>query len=138
MILGIGMDLVHIEGMVGQLADHASGFVPGTFTPQELRTARQRPSQDTARHLAVRFAAKEAFIKAWSCANRGRAPALAHVDMRQVEVVQDAYGRPALTLHGEIAQLITQLGDVQLHLSLSHDGPMASAVVILEEVPSIH
>lgn len=133
MILGLGMDLVHIEGMVGQLADHASDFVPGTFTAQELRTARQRPSQDMARHLAVRFAAKEAFIKAWSCANRGHAPALNHVDMRQIEVIQDAFGRPHLALHGDVAHVVNQFGDVRLHVSLSHDGPMASAVVILEE-----
>ena len=134
MILGIGMDIVEIRGMARQLADHASVFEQETFTAQERRTAQSRASSDATRHLAVRFAAKEAFIKAWSCANRGRAPQLSHVHFHDIEVIQDAFGRPSLCFHGEVAQALKSLGQIQTHVSLTHDGGSAAAVVILERL----
>lgn len=89
----------------------------------------------TAQHLAGRFAAKEALVKAWSVARRGRPPALAQVDLRDIEVVDDGYGRPALRLHGAVRDAVGDLSSgapVIAHLSISHDGPTAAAVVILE------
>jgi holo-[acyl-carrier protein] synthase len=120
----IGVDLVDVPGFAEQLADTASGFLDGTFTRLEQRTA-----QGDTRRLAARFAAKEAFIKAWSGSRRGQPPLLAAVDMREIEVVDDGYGRPGLRLHGAVASAV---GPVVTHLSLSHDGPSAIAVVILD------
>jgi holo-[acyl-carrier protein] synthase len=132
MIGGIGMDVVDVTGFRDQLADTASTFVQGTFTSGEQERVETRPSPDRVPHLAVRFAAKEAFIKAWSTANTGRIPALKSVDMREIEVVQDAHGRPALRLHGAVnaAYQTQDLGTV--HLSLSHDGDVAAAFVVVE------
>ena len=132
MIGGIGMDVVDVTGFRAQLADSASTFVQGTFTPGEQARVETRPSRDRAPHLAARFAAKEAFIKAWSTANSGRIPALKSVDMREIEVVHDPHGRPALRLHGAVhaAYRSQELGSV--HLSLSHDGDMAAAFVVVE------
>ena len=59
--------------------------------------------------LAARFAAKEAFLKAWSGARAGRAPALESVDLREIEVVDDGHGRPALALHGAVAAALAEL-----------------------------
>jgi holo-[acyl-carrier protein] synthase len=120
----IGVDLVDVPGFADQLADRASGFVDGTFTPLEQRTA-----QGDASRLAARFAAKEAFVKAWSGSRRGLPPLLAAVDLREIEVVDDGYGRPGLRLHGAIKAAV---GERRTHLSLSHDGPSAIAVVILD------
>jgi holo-[acyl-carrier protein] synthase len=120
----IGVDLVDVPAFEAQLADRASGFADGTFTRLEQRTA-----QGDARRLAARFAAKEAFIKAWSGSRRGRPPLLPQVDLREIEVVDDGYGRPGLRLHGTVAQAAR---DIEAHLSLSHDGPSAIAVVILD------
>ncbi len=86
----------------------------------------------------ARYAAKEAFVKAWSGARAGRPPLLQTVDLREIEVVDDGHGRPALRLHGEVAaslqRLATELdvaGPLHTHLSLSHDPPTAAAVVLL-------
>ena len=91
-----------------------------------------------AQRLAARFAAKEAFVKAWSGARAGRDPALDTVDLREIEVVDDGHGRPALRLHGTVAaaleQLASELGvaaPLRTHVSLSHDPPTAAAVVVL-------
>lgn len=129
MIAGVGLDLVDIAGFAAQLADPASALVEGTFTPAERRDAART---DPARHLAARFAAKEAFVKAWSSANFAGRPRLSGVDLREIEVVTDGWGRPSLRLHGRVAAATAPLGPVRLHVSLSHDGPMAAAVVIVE------
>jgi holo-[acyl-carrier protein] synthase len=122
------MDIVEIAGFRRQLADVASCFADQTFTAQERQVASRRPSGDPAQHLAARFAAKEALIKAWSSLRVGRPPALAHVDMREIEVICDAWGRPTLRLHGNVARL---LAGAQTRLSMSHDGGFASATVLL-------
>jgi holo-[acyl-carrier protein] synthase len=120
----IGVDLVDVPAFADQLADTASGFVAGTFTAQEQRSAKGDP-----RRLAARFAAKEAFIKAWSGSRRGQPPLLAHIDLREIEVVDDGYGRPGLRLHAAVADAV---GPVATHLGLSHDGHAAIAFVMLE------
>lgn len=131
---GLGMDIVALAPFRAQLADVASSFVAGTFTPGERRDARTRPSGDPAMHLAARFAAKEALIKAWSSMHFGRAPRIdpARVDLREVEVVCDAWGRPAIRLHGELGR---QMAGLEVQVSLTHDGDYAAAVVTLWESP---
>lgn len=131
---GLGIDLVALDGFREQLADPASQWVQLTFTPHERHEAAHRPSRDPAQHLAARFAAKEAFLKAWASLRFGRPPALAHVDMREIEVVSDAWGRPALRLHGQVARA---LGPVLARVSLTHDGPFAAAVVSLQLVEDV-
>ncbi len=133
--VGLGIDVVGVEGFAAQLADTASGFVDATFTERELRAASGDPEVRTLR-LAARFAAKEAFIKAWGAARAGRAPDVGVLDMREIEIVDDGYGRPSLGLHGAVAESIarmeTDLGRrIHAMVSLSHDGPAAAAVVLL-------
>ena len=132
MIAGIGIDIVDIPTFEEQLEDPASGFREGIFTEGELRAARDRPSRSPTRHLAARFAAKEAFIKAWSSANRGRAPVISKAALDEIEVVSDPYGRPAISIRGRVAEALDTMGDLVAHLSLTHDGNTAAAVVVLE------
>jgi holo-[acyl-carrier protein] synthase len=133
-ILGLGLDLVAVPGFRAQLADPATTFREGTFTARERADAERRASGDPSLHLAVRFAAKEAFLKAWSSAAFGRAPTLPHVDLREIEIVSDPYGRPALVLHGAVAAGVAAHGEVRIHVSLTHDEPTCGAVVVLESL----
>ena len=135
--LAVGLDVVTTTTFAEQLADTASAFVDATFTAREQRDARAGEAVRVQR-LAARYAAKEAFVKAWSGARAGRPPLLQTVDLREIEVVDDGHGRPALRLHGEVAaslqRLATELdvaGPLRTHLSLSHDPPTAAAVVLL-------
>jgi len=134
MILGVGTDLVEVSSFAEQLEDSASYFVEGTFTLGERREAESRPSNRPDRHLAVRFAAKEALIKAWSSAMWGHPPVRQHVNLREIEVVTDAYHRPTLRLHGDVAQAMQDFAPLRIHLSLSHDGNYATAFVVLEKL----
>lgn len=117
----VGVDLVHVPSFAEQLEDRASGFVEHTFTPRERKVLQPH-------RLAARFAAKEAFLKAWSGARLHQPPLLGNVDLREIEVADDGYGRPRLILHGAIAQAV---GACTTSLSLSHDGDAAIAVVLL-------
>ncbi|MEM1007843.1 MAG: holo-ACP synthase [Myxococcota bacterium] len=132
----MGLDLVDIFMFREQLSDVASTFVEGTFTQHEQDSAQGRPGDDPARHLAARFAAKEALIKAWSLARWGESPRLSFVDMCEIEVRLDEYGRPSLMLHGTVKKALEELGVKRVHVSLTHEGGMAGAVVILESTES--
>jgi holo-[acyl-carrier protein] synthase len=132
MIAGIGIDIVDLNAFGIQLSDKASVFVDGTFSPGERVQSSDRPTANITCHLAGRFAAKEAFIKAWSGANWGRSPARQQVDMKEIEVVSDNMGRPRMKLHGDVFQAVSRLGEYRVHLSMSHDGGYASAVVLIE------
>ncbi|MCB9737473.1 MAG: holo-ACP synthase [Deltaproteobacteria bacterium] len=130
--LGVGVDLVHVPGLREQLADAASGFAAATFTRAEVLASEARPGHDPARHLAARFAAKEAAVKAWSSSRWGQAPTMERADLREIEVVADAWGRPQLRFHGSVRAALGALGVEAAHVSLSHDGDHAIAFVSLE------
>lgn len=132
---GIGIDTVHLPDFRNQVDEPGSAFVEGTFTTREIAASSGRADNDRARHLAVRFAAKEALLKAWACMFWGepmRVPP--PVDMREIEVESDVWGRPRLRLSGAIGQAVEASGPLQVMVSMSHDGPSAVAVVILESI----
>ncbi len=131
-ILGLGTDVVDVEAFRAQLGDSASTFVDGTFTEREQREASGPTDRARVWSLAGRYAAKEAFLKAWSAARYGEPPALTSVDYREMEVQRDAFGRPRLALSGRVADAVAGLGPARTHLSISHDGPVAVATVLLE------
>ena len=114
-IVGIGVDVVDVARFEDALR-RTPGLVPRLFTTAE----RHLP----ARSLAARFAAKEAVAKALG-APRG----LRWVD---VEVRSDAAGRPAIEAGGTVGAAAERLGVARWHLSLSHDGSVAVAMVVAE------
>ena len=145
-VLGAGLDLVHVPGLADQLAVAGSVFAERAFTPRERREAARRARRCgslPAEHLAARWAAKEALVKAWSAAanavaGRAVAPALAPeaVDWREIEVLTDRWGRPGLRLGGRVLDAVERsLGAgagraPRWPVSLSHDGAWAAAIVL--------
>jgi holo-[acyl-carrier protein] synthase len=127
-IVGVGIDLVSIPEFAEQV-DRPGTVFAETFTPGERRDAADK-SSSAARHLAARWAAKEAVIKAWSGSRFSKRPALPEGIHRDIEVVTDMWGRPRVRLTGAIAQ---HLENVTIHLSLTHEGDTAAAVAVLEE-----
>ncbi|MFW0787362.1 holo-ACP synthase [Gordonia sp. CPCC 206044] len=126
-VLGVGIDLVSIPEFGEQLKQPGTTFAD-RFTVRERRDA-AAGTGDEARHLAARWAAKEAVVKAWSVSRFSRSPLLPLIRHSDIEVVTDTWGRPAIRLAGEIGEL---LEGTRLHISLTHDGDMAAAVAVLE------
>jgi holo-[acyl-carrier protein] synthase len=125
-VVGVGVDLVHVPSFADQL-DQAGSRFESAFTPGERRDARDR-SSDPARHLAARWAAKEAVIKAWSASLHGQPPVMDEQVHHLIEVALDAWGRPRIRLHGEVGRW---LDGHEIEISLSHDADYAIAYAIL-------
>lgn len=131
-IAGVGIDVVDCARFAEGVAAPGTEFVARTFTAHERSTAMSRVSGDVAVHLAARYAAKEACVKALSQSLApGPLPA-GLLDLREIEVVLDAESRPTLALSGQALRLAERAGVVRMHVSLSHDGPVATAIVLAE------
>lgn len=144
--VGAGLDLVSVPAFAHQLTIPGTVLAERAFTPRELREAVRRSDATgslQAEHLAARWAAKEAFIKAWSQAvNQVAAAAVAplidpgQVDWQEIEVVCDRWGRPGLCLYGQVAEAVAgSLGPETADgaswlVSLTHDGGWAAAIVL--------
>ncbi|WP_296603402.1 holo-ACP synthase [Nocardioides sp.] len=115
MIVGVGIDVVDVERFELSL-ERTPGLAARLFTPAEA----DRPVAS----LAARFAAKEALAKAL-----GAPVGMAWHD---AEVVSEDSGRPLLEMRGSVLARATELGVASVHVSLSHDAGIASAVVVLE------
>ncbi|HEV7706748.1 MAG TPA: holo-ACP synthase [Asanoa sp.] len=122
MIVAVGIDVVLVERFTGALA-RTPLLGDRLFTEAERLTGSGNPRAPES--LAARFAAKEAVAKALG------APAGLH--WHDCEVVTDPDGRPWLTVSGTVAAAATERGVNRWHLSLSHDGGIASAMVVAEQ-----
>lgn len=133
MILGLGLDVVSVSGFAELLADEHSHFAGVTFTAGEVAYAEGATGR-RAEHLAVRFAAKEATLKALDQASGLAGVTPPRVALTDIEVRRDGRGRPSLHLGGEAAWLAEEVGADRVFVSLSHDGDSAAAVVVLERL----
>ena len=131
MLIGLGIDLAEVSYWRQVLADPATAVVEHTFTHSERAYALSTHGEP-AQHLAARFAAKEACIKALGAARSPHPPLIMQLDLRTIEVLRDAHGRPSLALRGAARVLADALGVRQTWLSLTHTGDTAGAVVVLE------
>jgi holo-[acyl-carrier protein] synthase len=119
MILGVGIDVVDTERWARSLRRIQHEI----FTPQELADCADRVDRVDA--LAARFAAKEACLKALDIGIRGGA-------LRQIEIVSGPGGAPRIRLGGALATRARKAFVHRAHVSLTHEGGIAAAVVILE------
>ncbi|HET6697624.1 MAG TPA: holo-ACP synthase [Nocardioidaceae bacterium] len=115
MIAGVGIDVVDIARF-GQTLERTPALRQRLFTEQE----QQRPLAS----LAARFAAKEALAKALGAPHG--------MGWHDAEVVSESTGNPQLQLRGTVLARADALGVASVHVSLSHDAGIASAVVVLE------
>jgi holo-[acyl-carrier protein] synthase len=123
-IVAVGIDVVLVDRFAKALA-RTPLLADRLFTQSELKTPSGNPRSPES--LAARFAAKEAVAKALG------APAGLH--WHDCEVVTDPDGRPWLTVAGTVAAEAKSRGITRWHLSLSHDGGIASAMVVAERLP---
>lgn len=114
-VIGVGIDVCDI-GRFAESLQRTPALRDRVFTGDEVN----RPVAS----LAARFAAKEALAKALG--------APTGLQWHDCEVVSEATGRPRFELRGSVAAAATALGATSVHLSLSHDAGIASAMVVLE------
>jgi holo-[acyl-carrier protein] synthase len=122
-IVGIGVDLVSVDRVRAITQRWQDRFLERVYSDAERQDCFRRTVPYAS--LAGRFAAKEAILKAlgvgWA----------AGVRWRDVQVLNDAKGRPVARVHGRVRSLIEDAGITHIHVSLSHDGSYAMAQAIL-------
>ena len=122
-IVGIGLDLVKIARIQALAERWQDRFLHRIYTEAECRACLQRASPYAS--LAGRFAAKEAILKALGT---GLSEGLS---WRDIQILNDARGRPVVSLQGKADVLVRSAGVTHIHVSLSHDSDYAVAQAIL-------
>lgn len=124
MALLLGIDLTEV-GRVARILERWNGrFLERVFLPGELRRGRRHP-RAFAEHVAGRFAAKEAAMKALGTGWRG-------VAFREIVIERDPSGKPRLRLLGRALERARRLGVRETELSITHTADLAAAVVALQ------
>ncbi len=118
------MDLVEVDRFDAMLEKWGERAEERLFTEDEIAFCRSHPHPRL--HLAARFAAKEAVMKALGH-GVGQGTAFA-----EIEVLRDPEGRPCVELHGMTAELARDLDVRSIHLSLTHTDAAACAFVVVE------
>ncbi len=118
MIEGIGIDVVNISRME-RLSE---AVIKRLFHPEEVAYALTLDPKRKSEYLSGRFAAKEALGKALGTGMAGMRPS-------DIQIDSTSTGKPFMVLYGSAKALV---GERSVLLSISHDNPVASAVVLLQ------
>jgi holo-[acyl-carrier protein] synthase len=118
---GIGVDVIEIPRIQRAIDEWGDTFLEKIFTPQELSYARAR--KNATQHIAGRFAVKEAVAKALSTGWSGG------FRWKDVEVENDASGKPSVRLHGHVQEL---LEGSRILVSISHSDNVVVAFAVIE------
>ncbi len=123
-VLGIGVDLVECARIERSLERFGEKFLHRVFTDGEI--AYSMSMKFPARHLAARFAAKEAVSKAFGT-GIGKA-----MGWRNIDVRKKPSGEPFLVFSGPAQELATKRGVSAALITLSHTERHAMACIVLD------
>lgn len=123
MIYGIGTDLIRLDRVEATLARFGEHFVQRLLLPEE--EAQYRRQQRKARFLAMRFAGKEAVVKAMGTGFSNG------MWIRDVGIVADARGKPEIVYSERGRELCRRMGIGAGHVSLSDEAGVVVAFAVL-------
>jgi holo-[acyl-carrier protein] synthase len=119
----LGLDLAEVDRVAAVIQRWGDRFLDRVFRPGEISRSR-RHVRARAEHVAGRFAAKEAAMKALGTGWRGLA-------FREIEVGRDPRGKPILSFHGRALARARELRVLDAEVSITHTKTVAAAVVAL-------
>ena len=122
MIYGIGIDIVKIQRMKDASEKWGRKFIEKILTENEIEYCFEK--KEPYPSLAVRFAAKEALIKAIGSEIA--------VNLKDIEIVNTENGRPLINVSGKLESFFEEKRIKRCHLSLSHEREYGTACVVLE------
>jgi len=117
-LYSVGVDIIEIERVQAVIDRWGQRFLRRIYTEAELDFCRSRVPE-----LAVRFAGKEAVMKALGTGRRG-------VSWREIEILSNKRRAPLVFLHGRARRRAKKLGIEELAISLSHSRNYAVASVV--------
>ena len=123
MILGTGVDIVEVSRIKRAVKAWKSKFLKRIFTKNEIDYSKERSA--SFQHLAGRFAAKEAVLKAFGDSTIHR------IEWTNVEILNDEFGKPLIRLSGGAKRAKEKKGVKDIIISVSHTRTYAVATAIL-------
>ncbi len=123
MIIGTGVDIVEVSRIKKAAIKWKENFLKKIFTDKELNYSEERSA--SYQHLAARFAAKEAVLKALGNGWTNR------IKWNDIEIWNEESGKPNVRLSGEVEKVSKKLGVTDIIISMSHTRTYAVANVIL-------
>jgi len=117
----IGIDIVQISRIAEKIKNNS--FMIGCFTVNERAYYVDKGTRSET--LAGFFAAKEAVAKALGTG-------IAHFKLTDIEVTHTPSGAPQITLYHNAKRIADQKGAKEIHISIAHDGDMATAIAMLQ------
>lgn len=124
MIQGIGIDIIEIERIKNAINAHQMPFLNRLFTEKELEKVYSASEAYRAIHVAGRFAAKEAVVKALGTGFQG-------ISWHDIQILNDEAGKPVVTLSDEIA---ARFNHPRLLITISHSKEHATAFCVWEQM----
>jgi holo-[acyl-carrier protein] synthase len=126
----LGLDLTEVDRIAGVLERHGERFLTRIFREGEIRRER-RHKRAFAEHVAGRYAAKEAAMKALGLGWRGLA-------FRDIEIGRDARGKPLVVFHGKALVRARSLKMLTAEVTITHGRDIAAAVVAIVTSAGAH
>lgn len=123
-IIGIGTDIIECLRIAQMIERHGELFIARVYTPLEIQYCQSRKL--ATQHFAARWAGKEAVLKALGTGWRKG------ISWRDIEIRNDPGGRPSVEIRGGAADVVEQLGIIEMHISLSHCRSHATAYAVAE------
>jgi holo-[acyl-carrier protein] synthase len=121
-IIGIGTDITECLRIARMIERHGELFINRVYTPDEITYCQSR--RQSTQHFTGRWAAKEAILKALGTGwRRG-------ISWRDMEIRNDASGKPVVAVRGGVKEIVEQLGATKLLVSISHCRTHATAYAI--------
>lgn len=122
MIVGIGVDIVHVDRLYKWM--NVPGIIERYFHPLEIKDSEARGASKYV-SLAARFAAKEALGKALGTGLKG-------IKLKDIQVFSDHHGKPEICVHATAQKAFELSGAENIFVSMTHERDNAVAMVVLE------
>lgn len=123
MIVGIGTDIIEIKRIENVIRKYGMRFLERVFTDAERKYCLNH--QESARHFAGKFAAKEAVVKALGTGLRHG------ISWQDIEILNDSQGKPTVNLSKQLLDMVEPKGKTTIfHISISHCREYATAFAI--------
>lgn len=122
MILGIGVDMVEIRRIKRLYDKNPSRALERIYGDEEREYLKTK--KNLYPHLAARFCAKEAFSKALGTG-------IGKISLKDFQVINEPSGSPRAIVRGKARELLDDMGDYRVHVSLSHTEEMAVSYVLI-------